>query len=202
MKFLIFNIAVTAALVYLLIGEGKMPSLDDVMSRTEKATTQVTSTIAGMVTPERQKPPMVGRPSVPRPPQPIVRAEPSPISEKAGLVNATPVVASVDPRPTATVTPTLDPKTQSDVPSLTVTATKPTLAPLPPAQTVTQRQVKPVPVPTTTSNLGSAPTVATAKSPVFTETAAPKFMTPVERRRELAKLARSAEVLFIDRLSK
>ncbi len=35
MKFLIFNIAVTAALVYLLIGEGQMPGLDDVMRRTE-----------------------------------------------------------------------------------------------------------------------------------------------------------------------
>ena len=202
MKFLIFNIAVTAALVYLLIGEGQMPGLDDVMSRTEKATTQVTSAIVGMVTPERQEPLVVRRPSTPRALRPVPPTDPTPSSEDASPANETPMVASVDRHPEATVTPTLDPETQSDVPTLTVTATKPTLAPLPPAQTVTQRQVKPVPIPTTTSNLDSAPTVAAAKSPVVTETAAPKFMTPVERRRELAKLARSAETLFIDRLSK
>ena len=57
MKFFIFNIAVTAALLYLLIGEGQMPNLDHVMSRTEKATTQVASAIDGIVAPERQESP-------------------------------------------------------------------------------------------------------------------------------------------------
>jgi hypothetical protein len=191
MKFLIFNIAVTAALVYLLIGEGQMPGLDDVMSRTEKATTQVTNAIAGMVTPERQEPPMVRQPSAPQPPRAVVPAERMPISEKLSPANKTSVVASI-----------LDPKPRPDAPSPMVTASKTTLVPLPPAQTVARRQVKPVPIPTISHSLETAPPMATAKTPVFAETAAPKFMTPMERRRELYKLARSSEIFFIDRLSK
>ena len=198
MKFLIFNIAVTAALVYLLIGEGQMPGLDDVMSRTEKATTQVTSTLAAMVTPERELPAKNERQS---PPKPVERLEPVLKSEEPSSDDATPAAASVKPRPVSPNAQTRVPRAKPEASAPAVTAAKPELAPLPAAQTVAMRQAKPVPVPISPSDLRSVES-APAKNPrVLAEPPAPKFMTPAERRRELSKLARSAETLFLDRLS-
>jgi hypothetical protein len=190
MKFFIFNIAVTAALLYLLIGEGQMPNLDHVMSRTEKATTQVASAIDGIVAPERQEQPTLRQPSAPQPPRVVMPAKPTPILKKKNPDSKTSVVTS-----------TLDPKPRPDAPSQMVTAIKTTPVPLPPAQTVAQRQVKQIPVPTISDSLEAAPPMAASKSSAFFEPATPKFMTPADRRRELSKLARSAERLFIDRLA-
>ena len=198
MKFLIFNISVTLALVYLLIGEGRMPGLDDVMSRTEKVTTQVTSTIAAMVTPERELPAKNERQS---PPKPVERLEPVLKSEELTSDDATPAAASVKPRPASPNIERHDLGANPEAPAPAGTAEKPELAPLPAAQTVAMRQAIPVPVPSSPSDLRSVEFAASKKPRVLAEPPAPKFMTPAERRRELSKLARSAETLFLDRLS-
>ena len=193
MKFLIFNIAVTVALIYLVMGESQMSWLRDATSRAETMTEQAASGFSETKKPESQAAPkQIGK---------IAPATRSKLAEEGELASielggeAKPLLIDPTPRPDTEPTPALlSPKNRSGDGKIK-------LAPLADPVTVDMRQAMPVQVPGRTST-AMTPSIDGGEGEATRVTEVPKFMTPMERSRELSKLARSAEDLFLDRLAK
>lgn len=202
MKFLLFNVVVAASLGYLLLGEDRNDTVAPVLSRIEAMASAAVETATSAVS--DQKPAPVAAPIA----APVAIAPPSddpeleveaqladePVAKPAqefhsarrapAPVNQEVTVASA-PEPTAE-------------PATTQAAQVPALPPKLPAAAPMTKAAKVA---------ASDPAAAQRRADVLDETPGatdqtetPQFMTPAERRRELARLAEDMELRFLEKV--
>jgi len=181
MKFLIFNLVVGAALVYLFTGTEA--DFQNVADRAYKATSQVKAQavkLAKTITPPKPKPTEDAVIKQPLPQAAPVAPAPPPAT--AHTVTSAPL----DPLPTKIPEPKPQPQFVADVSKALTTVSN--QAPIRLDPEVAKRQA-------TVLDLPSAPT------PIVTDTSPDKFMSARDRRAELVSLAESMELFSAEAAS-
>ena len=180
MKFLIFNLSVIAALTYLILGPGEIPDLAKMAKNSGAASLKPVSNLvatSSSTISEITK-------------NPIINNSIKGIRDKTRPAgDGTAVHSKPDPRSRVSVSKNRGIQSIKPVP------------PMPPATTIAERPETIAPKPTRSKPKLSKMKMETATPEQKVEPKS-KFMSRENRRKELLKLARSAETFFINRLSR
>jgi len=179
MKFLLFNVVVAASLGYLLLGEDRNATVAPILSKIEAMTSVAVETATAAVA--DQKPVL-----------PLEVDKVKPAKVEATMIEAGKPVSAAPEKP-AMPARRAPPPINQDV----AVAPAPPLAPQTPAAPTGEAKkiasADPAAAQRRAEVLGDASSVA---DPAET----PQFMTPTERRRELARLAEDMELHFLDKV--